>query len=101
MAELVNAKVVVGRKWHNPEIYTMLSLDKIEMTIDLNDLVRILVSELEKDVLAHAQSGPVLTVATRARLASRLKKGLDLEARITAIVTDVVTEMKKASAHVV
>lgn len=96
----LNSKVVVGRRWHEPSIYAMVSVDKVEMTMDLGDLVRIVANEMESAVEKELGKEPWYALTTRWGLRKRLQK-LDLSGLVKRVTDEAVDEMKKASVSVV
>jgi len=96
----INARVVIGRNWHNPEIYAMVSLEKIEMTMKLEDLVKIISSEVESAMEKHLQETRWFALMTRWGLRKRFQQ-LDLKGLVSRVTGEAVEEIKKASAHVV
>ena len=78
---MTSSKVVIGRKWSNPQIYAYVDGDKIEMQISLEDFLTGLVDEI----------GSPATLLTKAAL----------KARVLAASRAVVEEVKKASLEVV
>jgi hypothetical protein len=74
-------RVVVGRKWNNPNIYTLVESERIEMRILLDDFINALAVEM----------GSPAFLMTKAGLKERLKLA----------ATAALDEIKKASAQVV
>lgn len=75
------SKVVIGRKWNNPNIYTYIDVNKIELDISLKDFIHALAEEI---------GNPALCM-TKAQLEKRMQTALD----------KVLSEVKKVSTEVV
>lgn len=74
-------KIVIGRKWNNPKIYTVVNVDKIEMDIDLENFSHALAEEI----------GNPTFIMTKAQL----------EKKIHSAIKAVVSEIKTASREVI
>ncbi len=79
--ENIRTKVVIGRKWNRPEIYTHLSTEKIELAVSLEDFVLALAAEIKRPAF----------IMSRSRLHTEL----------LAAIPRVLSEVKKISAEVV
>ena len=77
----VKYKVVVGRKWNNPEVYTQLCDEKIELAISIENFVLALAAEIKSPAF----------ILTKAGLAHEL----------SAAIPKVLSEVKKSSVEVV
>ncbi len=77
----VREKLVIGRKWNNPEIYTHIDVNKIELGISMENLVHALAQEVDKPAL----------IMTKAQL----------EKRLQIAMTKVLSEIKRCSTEVV
>jgi hypothetical protein len=75
------AKLVIGRLWNNPEIYTQVTDEKIEMQISLEDYHKALVAEMGSPALVMTKDG--------------------LLERMEAASERVLTEVKTASSEIV
>lgn len=111
-------KVVIGRKWNNPEIYTTLTSEGICLGVSPDNLVKALVREVvdpaffEELVRALAQTAgnPTFLVTTagleKALLTALQKLATDtqlpgLEQALLLALPKVLTEVKRASQEVV
>lgn len=74
-------RVVVGRKWNYPEIYTHVCDEKIELAISLENFILALISEAKSPALIMSRSG--------------------LNAQLLAAIPKVLAEVKKASVQAV
>lgn len=77
----VKNKVVVGRKWNNPEIYTHLSTEKIQLEISIEDFVLALANEIKRPAFILSRNG--------------------LNTELLAAIPKVLSEVKKTSVEVV
>jgi len=48
-------RVVVGRKWHKPDIYTRLDKEGIDLQMELDDFVLALLDELGSPTMIKAR----------------------------------------------
>lgn len=71
------SKVVVGRKWNNPQIYTHVDSEKIEMQISVEDFLTALVEEMGSPAMVMTRA------ALRARLAAAAKQVLEEVKRVS------------------
>jgi hypothetical protein len=74
------AKIVVGRKWNNPEIYVKVTDNEIDMAVNSADFINALVEELGSPALIMTKEG--------------------LKARLRDAFTKVLSEIKTASIKV-
>lgn len=96
----LKAQVVVGRRWHQPEVYAMVSVDKIEMTMTLEDLVRVISYQVKETVDKQCEETKWYALITRWSFRKKLQQ-LDLHGLVTRVAGEVVDEIKQASTHVV
>jgi hypothetical protein len=73
-------RVVVGRKWHKPDIYTRLDKEGIDLQMELDDFVLALLDEL----------GSPTMIMTRAQLKARVHQAVE---KVVSGIKDVSREV--------